>query len=95
MRSGLNVAWNVGEQVALVDMVINLRALQERCNSLTRSTTGFIKEVCDPLSLILLTRSLFVESTFQTLLFDSVNKDETEILTIARMKKLEMCTKFW
>jgi hypothetical protein len=83
------------EHGALVDMVMNLMALQKRFNLLTFSTVGFFKDVCDPWTLILLTRSLFVESTLHIILLDSMIKDETKVFIIARMKKLEMCTKFW
>jgi hypothetical protein len=77
-----------------VNMVMNLRALQKICNLLTPSTTGFFRKVCDPWSLILLKRSLFVESMLQIILFDSMIKDETERRIISPIKKLEMCTKF-
>lgn len=60
------MAWNVEEQGALVDVVIDLKALHTRCNALTFSTTVFFKEIYDRWSLILLTHSLFVESTLET-----------------------------
>jgi hypothetical protein len=79
---------------AFVNMVMNLRALENICSLLTRSATGFFKKVYDPRSLILLTLSLFAESTLQIILLDSMTNDETEIRFIATMTKSEMCAKF-